>query len=136
MLIRRVFSLILVALIHVAVHVSAQQQQPSPTIALNTFSTLTVSSASFGTATAFTVEKANEQTTYYVSLSLCTDTTPYPQFYISDGRVSNVTLNLDAGLATWNGTSASGLLIYAQSAGPMATPTEWTFQLAVSTTGE
>jgi len=130
MLIRRILSLTLAA-----AHVSAQQQQRQ-NLPLNSLNTFTVSSSSSDTATAFAFDRGNSQATYYVSLSLCTDVTPYPQFYISNGSLSNVTLSLDAGFATWNGTSPDGILIYALSVAPIGgTRTEWSFQVAVSTTG-
>jgi hypothetical protein len=138
MLIQRILSLALVG-----AHVSAQQQQPQniPLDALNTF---TVSSSSSSTATAYTSDGGNDQATYYVSLSLCTDITPYPQFYISTGTLSKdptsdpnaVTLNLDAGFVTWNGTAPNGVLVYALPVSPIGNPTVWSFQLAVSTTSE
>lgn len=130
LILRRILSLILVA-----AHVSAQrQQQQNP---LNNPNTFTISSSSSNAATAFTFEKVNEQTTYYVSLSLCTDITPYPQFYMANGSNSNITLDLNAGFATWNGTSPDGVLIYALPVAPIGgNQTEWSFQLAVSTTSE
>ena len=130
MLIRRILSLILLA-----AHVLAQQQQQPQNLPLNTLNTLSLSSSD--STEAFTFDRGNEQTTYYVSLSLCTDVTPYPQFYVSNSsNSSNVALNLNAGLATWNGTSPAGLLIYALPGAPTSTPTKWSFQLTVSTSGE
>lgn len=131
MLIRRILSLTLVA----AAHVSAQQDQRQ-NLPVNSVNTFTVSSSSSDAAASFAFERGSEQTTYYVSLSLCTDVTPYPTFYVSNGPLSNLTLDLDAGFATWNGTSPNGVLIYAVPAAPIGTKTEWSFQLAVSTTGE
>jgi hypothetical protein len=132
MLIRRVLSLTLVA-----AHVSAQQEQRQ-NVPVNGVHTFTVSSSTSDTAAsfAFASDTSSAQTTYYVSLSLCTDVTPYPEFLVSNSPLSNITLNLDAGLATWNGTSSNGLLIYARPAAPIGSRTEWSFQLAVSTTGE
>ena len=131
MLIRRILSLILVA-----AYVSAQQQQRQ-NLPLNNLNTFTIPSSSSNAATAFTFDKVNEQTTYYVSLSLCTDITPYPQFYMANGSHSNITLNLNAGFATWNGTSPDGVLIYALPVALIGgNQAEWSFQLAVSTTSE
>ena len=131
MLIRRILSLILVA-----AHVSAQQQQRQ-NLPLNSLNTFTLSSSSSNAATAFTFDKANEQTTYYVSLSLCTDITPYPQFFMANGSQSNITLSLNAGFATWNGTFPDGVLIYALPVALIGrNQTEWSFQLAVSTTSK
>jgi len=135
MLIRRILSLTLVA-----AHVLAQQEQRQnlPVNSVNRLNTFTVSSSSSDTAAsfAFAFERSSEQTTYYVSLSLCTDVAPYPEFLVSNGPLSNITLNLDAGFATWNGTAPNGVLIYALPTASIGTRTEWSFQLAVSTTGE
>jgi hypothetical protein len=130
MLIRRILSLTLVA-----AHVSAQQEQRQD-LPVNSVNTFTVSSSSSGIVIPSAFDTGSERTTYYVSLSLCTDVMPYPVFYVSNGPLSNITLNLDDGLATWNGTSTNGVLIYALPAAPIATSTVWSFQLAVSTTGE
>lgn len=129
MLIRRTLSLTLVA-----AYVSAQQEQRQ-NLPVNSINTFTVSSSSSDAGASFAFEKGSEQTTYYVSLSLCTDVTPYPEFYVSNGALSNITLKLDAGFATWNGTSPNGVLIYALPTTPTGTQNEWSFQLAVSTTG-
>lgn len=132
MLIRRILSLTIVA-----AHVSAQQEQRQrQNLPLDSVNTLTISSSSSDTAASFAFERSSEQTIYYVSLSLCTDVTPFPEFFVSNGPLSNVTLNLDAGLANWSGTSPNGVIIYAVPAAPIGTGTNWTFQLAVSTTGE
>ena len=130
MLNRRILSLTLVA-----AHVSAQQDQRQ-NLPVNSVNTFTVPSSSSDAAASFAFERGSEQTIYYVSLSLCTDVTPYPTFYVSSNPQSNLTLNLDAGFATWNGTSPNGVVIYALPAAPGGTRTEWSFQLAVSTTGE
>ena len=130
MLIRRTLSLTLVA-----AYVSAQQEQRQ-NLPVNSINTFTVSSSSSDAGASFAFEKGSEQTTYYVSLSLCTDVTPYPEFYVSNGALSNITLKLDAGFATWNGTSPNGVLIYALPTTPTGTQNEWSFQLAVSTTGK
>ena len=130
MLNRHILSLTLVA-----AHVSAQQEQRQ-NLPVNRVNTFTVSSSSSDAAASFAFDRDSEQTIYYVSLSLCTDVTPYPTFYVSNNPQSNLTLNLDAGFATWNGTSPNGVVIYALPAAPIGTRTEWSFELAVSTTGE